>query len=55
MLKSFGKAMIVLFFPVVVVLAGFHLNHQYMKWGAIGFLSIVAIVTATLLFWIHED
>ena len=55
MLKSFGKAVLVLLMPVGVVLAGFTLSHEIMKWGAIIFLSLVALATATALFWINED
>ena len=55
MLKSFGKAVLVLLMPVGVVLAGFNLSHDVMKWSAIIFLSLVALATATALFWISED
>ncbi len=55
MLKSFGKAVLVLLMPVGVVLAGFNLQTEIMKWAAIIFLSLVALATATALFWINED
>ena len=55
MLKAFGKAILVLLMPAGIVLAGFTLSHEVMKWSAVGFLSLVAIATLTVWFWVDED
>ena len=50
MLKSFGKAILVLSLFVLIIVAGFHLETRIMKWAAVIFFGSIAIAVTTFIF-----